>query len=98
MMKICPECGSADIIPDLFVFADEALSGQHAPYVELVEPEPAKKPFIWSPKTVATGFRAAVCGNCGYTHFYTTHHKELWEAHKKGYKTQEPTGGILPAL
>jgi predicted nucleic-acid-binding Zn-ribbon protein len=95
-MKSCPECGSTDIIPDLLVFADEVLSGMHAPYVKLVEPKPVKPPFIWSPKSVATGFRAAVCGACGYTSLYTTHHAELLDAYRKGYTSQTQTQSILP--
>ena len=94
-MKTCPECGSTDIIPDLLVFSDEALVGAHPPYVELIEPEPAKRPFIWSPKTVATGFRAAICGTCGYTRFYTKHAAEMLEAYKKGYTGQQVTTKIL---
>jgi hypothetical protein len=35
VMKTCPECSSTDIIPDLLLFADEACSGQHPPYVQL---------------------------------------------------------------
>ena len=89
MMKNCPDCGSTDIIPDLLVFADEALIGQHPPYVKLVEPKPEKTPFIWTPKSVATGFRAAICGSCGYTQIYTKLHAELLEAHKKGYTSQQ---------
>ena len=96
MIKTCPECGSTDIIPDLPVFADEVLSGGNPPYVELIEPEPEKRPFIWSPKTVATGFRAAICGSCGYTRFYTKHYAEILEAHNKGYTSQQVTLKILP--
>ncbi|MBI3159618.1 MAG: hypothetical protein HYZ26_08485 [Chloroflexi bacterium] len=88
MMHTCPECGSTEIVPELLVFADEALIGQHPPYVKLVEPKPEKAPFIWSPKSVATGFRAAICGACGYTRFYTKHYAEILEAHKKGYTSQ----------
>ncbi len=95
-MKTCPVCGSSEIVPDLLVFSDEALSGQHSPYIKLVEPEPVKRPFIWTPKTVATGFRAAICGDCGYTQFYTTHHAEILEAYQKGYRSQRKVGGILP--
>lgn len=88
-MKSCPECGSAEIIPDLLVFSDESVLGLQPPYVELKEPEPEKSSFLWSPKTVATGFRAAVCGNCGYTRFYTKYHVELLNAFKKGYTSQQ---------
>jgi predicted nucleic-acid-binding Zn-ribbon protein len=96
MLKACPECGSTDIVPDLLVFADEALAGQHAPYVRLIEPEPGKRPFIWKPQSVATGFRAAICGACGYTRFYTKNYAEILEAHKKGYTSQQSTMKILP--
>jgi predicted nucleic-acid-binding Zn-ribbon protein len=88
-MTKCPECGSTEIVPELLVFADEALTGQHPPYVELVEPEPAKRPFIWVPKTVASGFRAEVCGECGYTRFRASNHPELLKAHKQGYASQK---------
>jgi len=88
-MKTCPECGSDEIVPDLLVFADEALTGQHPPYVRLIEPEPAKRPFIWMPRSVETGFRAAVCGGCGYTRFYTKMHVDLLKAHKEGYTSQQ---------
>jgi predicted nucleic-acid-binding Zn-ribbon protein len=89
MMTTCPECGSSDIIPDLLVFADEACTGQHPPYVQLNEPRPAKAPFLWTPKSVNTGFRAAICGSCGYTRFYTKYHAELLEAHKIGYTSEQ---------
>jgi predicted nucleic-acid-binding Zn-ribbon protein len=89
MMKTCPECGSTEIIPDLLVFADEALTGQHPPYVKLIEPDPAKRPFIWIAKTVEGGFRAAVCGECGYTRFYTIKHADLLKAYKQGYTSQQ---------
>jgi predicted nucleic-acid-binding Zn-ribbon protein len=69
MMNNCPECGSIEIVNDLVVFAGEAPSGQRLIYVSLEEPSPEKKPFVWSPKTVVTGFRASICGECGYTRF-----------------------------
>ncbi len=96
MMKTCPECGSTEIVSDLLVFSDAALSGESAPYVELVEPAPAKRPFVWTPKTVATGFHAAICGTCGHTQFYTKHSAEILDAYKKGFKSQKTAGGILP--
>ncbi len=96
MLTQCPACGSTEIIPDLIVFSDSAGSGQNPPFVKLVEPEPAKRPFVWMPKEVKGGFRAAVCGACGHTQFYTNQHAELLEAHKKGYTTQPYTSKILP--
>jgi hypothetical protein len=95
MMKKCPDCGSTEIIPDLLVFSDEALTGQLPPYVRMLEPEPAKRHFVWIPKSVATGFRAAVCGDCGHTQLYTQHHAELLAAHKQGYVSQQYALTIL---
>ncbi len=95
MMKKCPECGSEEIVDDLVVFAGEAPSGQRLVYVALEEPAPQKKPFIWSPKTVVTGFRASICGECGTTRFYTKQFKEILEAHKKGYASQKKSPVVI---
>ncbi len=97
MMTICPQCGSNEIVPDLIVFADEAAIGQRPVHVSLKEPEPAKRPFMWIPKEVSTGFRAAICGACGHTQFYTKYHVEILEAHKKGYKSQAYSMNIFPS-
>ena len=97
MMKTCPECGSNEIVSDLPVFSGDATTNERPPYVKLVEPKPAKVPFIWSPKSVASGFRAAICGGCGYTRFYTKHHAEILAAHRKGYTSPDyPLKNILP--
>ncbi len=95
MMKQCPECGSTEIIPDLLVFSDGDAVGQHPPYVSVIEPEPEKRPFIWVPKSISVGFRADVCGGCGYTRFYTRQYAALLDAHKKGYKSQKYNLSIL---
>jgi predicted nucleic-acid-binding Zn-ribbon protein len=97
MMKDCPECGSNEIVSDLLVFSGDATTSERPPYVKLVEPEPQRRPFIWLPKSVASGFRAAICGACGYTRFYTKHHAEILEAHRKGYTSPDyPLKNILP--
>lgn len=83
-MKACPECGSIEIVSELLVFSGDAQTNERPPYVKLVEPAPAKVPFIWLPKSVATGFRAAICGECGYTRFYTKHHAESSKPTEKG--------------
>ncbi|MEW6030340.1 MAG: hypothetical protein ACOYZ8_08415 [Chloroflexota bacterium] len=85
MMKKCPECGSTEIVSDLIVYTGDAPLGRDPIHVALSEPEPAKRPFVWVPKSVTTGFRAAICGECGHTQFYTKHHAEILDAHKKGY-------------
>jgi hypothetical protein len=92
----CPDCGSSEIVSDLLLFSDEATIGQHPPYVKSVEPEPAKRPILWMPKTVMTGFRAAICGACGHTQFYTKYHAGILEAHKKGYSSQTYSLNIIP--
>lgn len=89
MVKNCPECGSSQIVTELLVFSGDATTNERPPYVKLIEPTPAKPPFIWMPKSVASGFRAAICGECGYTRFYTRHHAEILEAHKMGYTSPE---------
>jgi len=98
MKEKCPECGSSDIVPDLIVYADEENSGIKAVYVRMIEPEPAKRPFVWIPKDVKAGFRASVCGSCGYTRFYTVNNATLLDAHKKGYKSQEYKTNIISPL
>ena len=86
-MKKCPECGSTEIISDLIVFAPSAKMGAQPIYVTLVEPEPANRPFVWKPQFTTTGFRAAVCGECGHSELYTKHYVDLLVAHKKGFKS-----------
>jgi predicted nucleic-acid-binding Zn-ribbon protein len=97
MMKTCPECGSNEIIPDLVVYASETIDAQNPIYVFVTEPRPEKVRFGWIPKQVGTGFRASVCGACGYTRFYTKHYKELLDAYKQGYQGEPPAlKGLLP--
>jgi predicted nucleic-acid-binding Zn-ribbon protein len=95
MMKQCPACGSEEIVNDLIVFAGEAPSGQRLVYISLQESPPQNKPFVWSPKSVVTGFRASVCGSCGYTAFYTKQHREILEAHKKGFTSQKKSAAAI---
>lgn len=96
MTTKCPECGSSEIIPDLVVFCDEENTGIKLLNVDLNEPEPPNRPFIWIPKSLKTGFTASICGSCGYTRFYTKAHAQLLDAHKKGYKSQKYLAGVLP--
>ena len=78
----CPKCGSADIIPDMLLHGSESIP----PYVDILEPEPANRPFIWMPKNAQSQFKAHVCGACGYTEFYAVNFAELNEMYKKGFK------------
>ena len=79
MMTKCPECGSTEIIPDLSVFTKQAgVSTNEVNYVVLEDPTHRGKP-------VNVGFRASVCGKCGYVEFFTRYAADLLDAHKKGY-------------
>jgi len=84
----CPECGSSDIVSGLSVLTEETTSGGRPAYVNLVEPAPAKKPFMWIAQEVKSEFQASVCGNCGLTRLSAKNHEEILEAHKKGYASR----------
>jgi predicted nucleic-acid-binding Zn-ribbon protein len=92
----CPECGSVNVISDLYVFSGEAPINDAGVYVSMVEPEPAGRPFIWAPKSTVTGFFAVVCGDCGYTRFYTKRHAELLKAARQGYTGEKPSFETIP--
>ena len=87
MLKTCPECGSSEIIPDLLLFATAPGRGKQPVFAMMVEPTPVKPPVIWIARDVMVGFRAAVCGECGYTQLYTNHAADLLKAHKVGWKS-----------
>ena len=79
----CPKCGSSEILNSL-----QVRGGQdHPPYVDIQEPEPEKRPFVWMPKFEQSQFRAYICGACGYTEFYSENHVALNEGRKKGFKS-----------
>ena len=83
-MRQCPKCGSNEIIPELNIRGGEG----YPPYVRILEPDPANRPFVWIPKSEQSHFRADVCGGCGYTEFYAENYKSLNESHKKGYRSK----------
>jgi predicted nucleic-acid-binding Zn-ribbon protein len=70
---ICLKCGSNEVIAELPLQG----SGREAPWVDLLEPEPPKLPFFWSPKSERSRFLAFVCGACGYTEFYADNYQGL---------------------
>ncbi len=82
MMTKCPKCGSTEVIPDLIVFSS---AGGDVGSVRVVLVDPSRK----GEKEVV-GFRADICGNCGYTEMYTKYASDLLTAHKKGYITDKP--------
>ena len=78
---ICPKCGSSEIISELPLRGGDSVQ----PYVNMTEPEPATRPFIWAPKFEQSTFKAYICGACGYTEFYASNYRSLNEARKKGF-------------
>ncbi len=78
----CPKCGSAEVLSDLEIHG----GGGYPPYVTIAEPEPEKHSFVWLPKTEEGHFRAYICGNCGYTEFYSDSYQALNEGRRKGYR------------
>ena len=78
----CPKCGSTDILSQLPLKGGEG----HPSYVNIAEPEPPNRPFIWVPKTIQSKFVAYVCCACGYSELYAVDHQALGEGLKKGYR------------
>lgn len=78
---ICPKCGSNEILSEVPVRGGQG----HPPYVDIKEPEPAQRPFIWAPKNEQSTFRAYICGACGYTEFFALNYQALNEGRKKGF-------------
>ncbi len=82
MMTQCPKCGSTEVIPDLILFS--AAAGDLGT-TRVVMTDPSGKG-----ESVRVGFRADICGNCGYAEIYTKYASDLLDAHKKGYLTRKP--------
>ena len=77
----CSKCGSTEIIKDIEV-RDVGHSGPYPLRVEVVEAEPPKHGFIWSPKTATGDIRSWICSQCGYTELYTNNLEELYKIYK----------------
>ncbi len=86
MKKKRAKCGSCDVIPELVVYA-QAKEGGGPVFVQLEQPEPPKRPFIWKQETEKTYFKADVCGECGYAEYYATRPAQMLAAHKKEYES-----------
>ena len=78
----CPKCGSTEIAAELGIRGGQG----HPPYVDIKEPEPLNRPFIWVPKSEQSQFVAYICGGCGYTEFYAANYKSLNEGYKQGHR------------
>ncbi|MBS1792820.1 MAG: hypothetical protein JSS81_03140 [Acidobacteria bacterium] len=80
---ICPKCHSNDVAGPLRLLT----SHQTTPHVQMREPDPPDRPFIWLPETVRSEFFAFVCAGCGYTEFYAGNYRELGAARRRGFQS-----------
>jgi predicted nucleic-acid-binding Zn-ribbon protein len=79
---ICPKCHSTEILAGLTL---QDYSQYSDPYVEIVEPDPPKRPFIWSPQVIKSEFEVYICGACGYSEIYAKNYRELNEGRRRGF-------------
>ena len=84
-LSACPKCQSTDILPPLPVYGQQSTLEPPLMAV-LLEPEPAKRPFVWVQGTQRTYFHASICGRCGYSELYATEPQKLLDAYRKGYR------------
>ena len=80
---ICPKCNSTEIIPEVDVH-ELGRGGADTLRVEVVEKEPAKHGFVWSPQIARGEIRAWICSQCGYTELYTNNLAELYKIYRLG--------------
>ena len=78
---ICPKCGSNEVLGNVRLKGESG----HPPYIDIHEPEPENRPFMWIPKFAQSQFKAFVCGACGYTEFYADNYKALNDGRKNGF-------------
>ena len=78
----CSKSGSNEVLSNLRVHGGQ----NYPPYVDIMEPEPPDRPFIWSLKNEQSQFMAYVCVACGYTEFYAENYVALNDGSKKGYR------------
>jgi predicted nucleic-acid-binding Zn-ribbon protein len=74
----CSKCGSAEVIPDVFVLdrGDQNTQTDLAIAVRT-------NPDAWLFKgDVRSNLKARVCGSCGFTEFYATDPKALLAAYR----------------
>ncbi len=79
----CPKCGSNKIMADVTVM-DVGNSGPYPLRVEIEEPEPAERSFLWTPRSATGNIRAWICCQCGFTELYTNNLEELYNIYKLG--------------
>lgn len=75
------KCGSKERLSNLRVSGGQA----DPPYLDIMEPEPEKRSFVCSLKTVQSRFCAYICGACGYTEFFAENYGALNDGREKGF-------------
>lgn len=76
----CPRCGSPDVLHRLPLHDSTTRS----PFVQISEPEPADRPFVWKPETVRSALTVTVCGGCGYAELHAEAHAALADGLRRG--------------
>lgn len=79
-MTKCPQCGSTEIIPDLFVVTGNNLYAA----LNLQPPKGSKAQEFY------TRCQASVCGSCGYMELYANDAAKLLAAYRSGATTELP--------
>jgi hypothetical protein len=75
----CRQCGSARIIPEVFVM--DRQEGPPAPLTVRVHGDPQ----AWIFKDTLYGnLSARICGDCGYTELWVKNPNELYEKYRQG--------------
>lgn len=77
---IFPECGSNEVLGNLRLRGGKG----HPPFVDIREPEPENRPFVWMFKSERSHFCAYTCGAYGYTEFYAENCSGLNDGRRKG--------------
>jgi predicted nucleic-acid-binding Zn-ribbon protein len=83
-LTVCPKCNSTNIMPALPLLSQG--SDEETLRVELNQPEPPNRSFIWHQDSKESEFKVSICGNCGYAEFYATAARELLAAYRQGYR------------
>ena len=77
----CPKCGSTEIMAEVKV-RDVGQAGPYPLPVEVEEPEPRDRGFLWTPRSATGDVRAWICRRCGCTELYTNNLEELFEIYQ----------------
>lgn len=82
-VKICPKCQSLPMM-----YPVEVTGDVQTPTPVQLQIKSPKEPGSWIDIRFPDRFTlsAAVCGECGYTEFYTEKSHEMWAKWQKGFR------------